>query len=556
MKTKRRVRFDLDTLGALAGEKALTNGEAYFRDGRVQMLAVEPDRVLALVAGAEDYRTELTAHGEEIGGACSCRAFADRGFCKHMVAAALAANAADDGADEIGALARIRSHLKGKGVDALVEMIVDLAARDPVLYRRLDIAATAAGADDRTLEARLRKAIDSATRTGGYVHYREAAGWAAEVDAALDPLADLASGKRGGLALKLAERAIERLERAVEHIDDSDGHCLALLARVRDIHLAAVLAVRPDPVQLADELFAREMESEYGAFDGAAALYADALGETGLAEYRRLATRAWEKLPHRSGETQARYDPSHHRLKDILDIFAERDGDIDARIALRAKDLSSPWGYLDLAEFCLGQGREEDALRWAEEGLWAFEDGPPDERLALFAADRLSRIGRQAEAEAHLWRAFEKAASLELYVRLRKLGGAGARERAVTFLKARLVGDKGSRLHYPADLLIRILAREKMIDAAWATLRTHRASMSVKQELARTSEATHSREALEVYAEQVEELAGAGGQAAYAEAAKLTAHMATLRSAAEQAEYLTALKTRHGRKRNFMKLLA
>ena len=81
----------------------------------------------------------------------------------------------------------------------------------------------------------------------------------------------------------------------------------------------------------------------------------------------------------------------------ILDRFAERDGDVEARIALRAKDLSSPWKYLELAEFCLKHKGANEALRWAEEGLWRFEDGPLDARLVLFAADLLMR--RIAEAK-------------------------------------------------------------------------------------------------------------------------------------------------------------
>ena len=48
--------------------------------------------MLAQVAGTEDYRTELTGRGEDFDGECSCPAFEDWGFCKHMVATALAAN--------------------------------------------------------------------------------------------------------------------------------------------------------------------------------------------------------------------------------------------------------------------------------------------------------------------------------------------------------------------------------------------------------------------------------------------------------------------------------
>ncbi len=532
MTTEDRPRFDVDALRDLAGETAFTRGEAYHRDGRVVILRIEPGRVVAQVGGTEDYRTELVGRGEQIGGECTCRAFEDRGFCKHMVAVGLAANAAGAAGDGegqgegAGALGRIRAHLQARGVGALVEMILGLAERDTALFRKLDMAASLAHADDKTLEARLRKAIDDATRTRDYVDYRQAAGWAADVDEVLDAVADLVPAGRAGLALKLAQRAIDRIERAVESIDDSDGNCGALMHHAGEIHLAAARAAPPEPVQFARDLFAREMASNFETFSGAAALYADVIGEKGLVEYRRLAIEAWEKLPSRSGAMRAAHDEfsgDYYRLEGILDFFAERDGDVDARIALRAKDLSSPWKYLELAQFCLAQGRAADALRRAEEGLWVFEDDRPDERLVLFAADLLSKAGRDGDAQAHLQRAFEKAPSLELYIRLRKLGGEAARERAIKFLEAGPAKQMRTRWHSAADILVRVLMHETMFDAAWAAVRKHQASMDMKETLAGASEATHPREALEVYAERVHQLAEAGGNPAYAEATALIA---------------------------------
>lgn len=555
MKAKDPPRFEIDALRRLVGEKVFARGESYHRAGQVEILLIEPNRVLAQVSGTEDYRTELVGRGNRIDGACSCPAFGDWGFCKHMVAVALAANTAgiDAGAEGVGALSRIRDHLRQKGVDALVGMIVDLAERDPALFRKLDLAAATRDADDKTLRARLRKAIDGATRTRDYVEYGEAGGWAAGVDEALDAVAELASGSRAGLALELVEHAIERIEQAIASIDDSDGYCSPLLERARDIHLAAATTARPDPVQLARNLFAREVEDDYDTFASAGRLYADVLGEGGLAEYRRLAVAAWDKKPRSDGDDEFSID--RHRLTDILDFFAERDGDVDARIALRTHDLSSAWRYLELATFCLSQGRTDEALRRAEEGLWIFEDGRPDERLVSFVAELLLKAGRKEEAEAHLWRAFEKAPSLELYARLRKLGGKVARERAVKFLAARLADNERAPWRSHADLLVRILIDEKIFDTAWAVIREHQVSIETTDALAQASATKFPREALEVYSERVNQFASTGGNAAYAEAAKLVARMAALRNAAEQATYIAALKERHGKKRNFMKLL-
>ena len=411
-------RFDVAALKRLAGG-AFARGEAYYREGRVEILAFEPRRVLARVTGTEDYRVNLLGAGETIKGECNCPAFDDYGFCKHMVATALAANATGHAHEQSsGVLARIRAHLEDKSNGVLVAMIVELAERDPALFRKLEIASAADRADDKTLAARLGKAIDQATATRGFVEYGEAGGWAAGVDEALDALEAL-DAKRDRLVLKLAEHAIDRIETAIESIDNSNGQCGDLLERARDIHIRAARSARPNPIALARDLFERETGDGYGTFDGAAWLYADALGEAGLAEYRRLATEAWEKLPPLSARSRKKAEGDYAGLSGILDRFAARDNDVEARIALRAKDLSSPWKYFELAEFCLKHKSADEALRWAEEGLWAFEDGPSDARLVLFAADLLVKADRGAEAEVLLRRTFERAPDFNVYLRWR-----------------------------------------------------------------------------------------------------------------------------------------
>jgi uncharacterized Zn finger protein len=543
-------RFDIAALKRLAGG-AFTRGEAYHRDGRVEILAIEPTRVLAQVTGTEDYRVNLLGKGETVEGECACLAFGDHGFCKHMVATALAANEIDDGPASEGALGRIRAHLVAKPVDALVAMIVDLAERDSALFRKLEIASAADGDDEKALAARLGKLIDQATATRGYVEYRAAGAWAGGVDEALDAL-DALDPRHDRLLLQLTGRAIDRIESAIESIDDSDGECGSLLERARDMHLRAARGTRPDPIALARDLFEREIGDGYGTFDGAAWLYADVLGEAGLAEYRRLATEAWEKLPPLTGRGRQNAEGEYAGLSRILDRFAEREGDVETRITLRAKDLSSPWKYLQLAEFCLKQKGATEALRWAEEGLWMF-DGHSDARLALFAADLLREAGRRDDAAAALKRAFERAPDFNVYLRWREIEGDTVRDQALALLER--LSAKTSALGYPADLSVKILMHEGQFETAWTITRKYRVSRAVREGLARASEVDCPREALDVYAQRVDELANGGGNRAYEEAAGLVARMGRLRAPAEQRAYVATLKQRFGLKRNFMKLL-
>jgi len=274
-----------------------------------------------------------------------------------------------------------------------------------------------------------------------------------------------------------------------------------------------------------------------------------------LAQYRCLATEAWEKLPPLSGRGRQRAEGDYDGLLNILDRFAERDGDVETRIKLRAKDLSSPWKYFKLAEFCYEHKSADEALRWAEEGLWAFEDDISDARLAIFAADLLVGGDRRGEAESILKRAFERGPGFDVYLRWREIGGEAALTQALALIERRAAAKTGPFFGHLADLGIKILMHEKRFDMAWAIARQHRVSRAMKEGLARESEVDHPREALEVYAERVEELANAGGDRAHQEAAGLIARMGRLREAAEQAAHVASLKERFGRRRNFVKLL-
>ena len=346
MKAKAPTRFDLDAIRGQADAKTFERGKEYFDDDCVEILSLEPKRVLALVAGTDDYRTIVRQDKNRIGGECSCPAFGDFGFCKHMVAAALAANAAGDDSEAAGALPRVREHLQAKSKDQLVDMVLELAALQPELLGKLNTQVTMASADDSTIERRLKADIEKATRVDYYLDYQRAKRWRGEVDTVLTAVAEIATGPRAALALKLMDHAIERIGGVFESIDDSDGHLGSLLARAGEIHLTAARAAGPEPIALARVLFKREMRDDLGTFSGSVIDYADVLGEQGLAEYRRLAAAAWEKL---RGRRRTKDDSDHMgsvaQLKAILDFFAERDGDVEARIALRAKDLSSQWAY-------------------------------------------------------------------------------------------------------------------------------------------------------------------------------------------------------------------
>lgn len=388
--------YDLNALRETVGDKVLARGQAYHSDGRVELLDVKRNRIRARVAGTEIYQAELTGSGRRFSGTCTCPAFEREDFCKHLVATALAANAMDAGTvDSVrDHFMQIREHLRAKGIEALADMIMGIAERDADLRRHLELAVAMDGKDDETLFTRFKAAITEATRTSGYIEYRQMRAWAANVEAILAHLEGMIDKARAPVVLRLLDHFFARMDKALQNVDDSDGHGGGLLARASELHLEACRASKPEPLALARDLFRRETEWDGDYFFRASETYRTLLGKAGLAEYRRLAQEVWAQFkPLRGGARRVRDDEPamRYRLQSILESLAARDGDIDAWIAIRATDLSSAYAYLQVAKLCADHGRTAEALKWAEEGLWQFED-EPDRRLVVFAATLRRRL--------------------------------------------------------------------------------------------------------------------------------------------------------------------
>ncbi|WP_342708466.1 DUF6880 family protein [Bradyrhizobium sp. B124] len=560
----RTDRFDLAALREVAGDKTFARGSAYQADRRVEIITIDEARVVARVAGTEIYRCELTGQGEIFSGACTCQAFADRGFCKHLTAVALTVNNLEP--DELGQasnrLGKIRDHLRAKGIDRLVEMIIGLAERAPKLLEELELSAALDSADDATLSAQLKRAITDATRVRGYIEYRDMRDWVRHIDGALDRISVLLGGGRALLVLELLDHFFGRMDEALTKVDDSDGGGGACYARACEIHLAACEQAKPDSIELARVLFAREVNSDWDFFFGASETHADVLGTAGLAEYRRLATEAWQKIRSRRGRRTEIRTGGEYALRAMMERFAERDGDVDAGIAIRASDLSTAYDYLGIAQLCLDNGREQEALKWAEEGLWKFED-EPDQRLVLFTCGLLQRSGRNEDANERLWKLFSREPSVELYLRLKSdAGDCNAqilvRDKAIAALSVR-AGKSGSQSEWSvfgaAEVLVRVLMAEGLLADAWAAADKHGCREILMEELARASETDLPAEALKAYAQLVERKVRLGGQGNYSDAHAMIKRMRRLDGAIQHSAYLADLMTRHKAKRNFIKLL-
>jgi uncharacterized protein DUF6880/SWIM zinc finger len=540
-----------ETLRDLAGPAAFGRGLTYHRQGRVELLSAGVTRAVASVRGTETYRVELRLQDASVAGTCECPAFEDSGFCKHMVAVALAA--AETGA--LDRVAPLRDYLSGQGIEALVERLLRLAERDDGLMRDLEREVADLADSDEALVARYRKMIDEATDPRGGVDYWGAGAYADEIATLLPALNALARSGRAAAALELVEHLLDCIEEGIGEADDSEGEVYEVGAQACRLHLELCRAVRPDARALGEALFTRQVDGEMDLFAGAAETYADVLGPDGLATFHRLAAAAWAALPPPRRDT---FCPRRSRLKAILDDAAQQAGDVDARIGLRKAELTEPGAYREIAELCVAAGREEEALRWIEEGLWCFEDRP-DDRLQRRAAELMVRAGRAAEAQSLLWRVFERHPSLAVF---RELAAIPTTESPVAKATAMLreaaqrAAKAGARLNAPAQILLDLQLELGAVDDAWVTAQTWGVGEHRLMALAERTIESHGALAAAAYQSAAESRIAAGGSQAYDEAVALVRRRGlACNDAADQAAYVDDLRTRHKAKRTFIQRL-
>ncbi|MGH7023171.1 MAG: SWIM zinc finger family protein [Caulobacteraceae bacterium] len=548
---KSQLRFERAALRERAGEKVFARGVAYADEGRVRILSIGRGGIAARVVGSEPYSVTLTGSGRKFGGGCSCPAFEDWGFCKHLVALALTMNETEAVADFEQNETRLRAYLTRQTAEQLSERIMTLAARDEDLWRQLDSEAAFAVGDDETVVALLDDAIDQAMDTGGGFNWRGAGDWADGVRQVVGQIEKLLAGGRHVVALRALDRLFELAEEACEEIDDSEGEAATVLGEAQELHLAACVAAKPDPVLLAQTLFEREVESFTDLWPGAWATYAKPLGKRGKAEYRRLAEAAWRESGDRGDRSAAMR---------ILDAIAQDAGDIDARIALRAPDATEARDFTNLAQLCIEAGRKDAALAWAEEGVWRLEDRP-DRHLTTLAASLMRGAGRSAEAEALLWKAFERDPDMRLYQELKRTSAdpSSVGERCARQIERRIVPTSG-RIWLPLpDLLVEVLLEEGLADQAWRARHAHGCGERLLETLARATEDSHPDEAVQAYANMVERNIASANNGGYGAACRLVGHLEDLRArqgqSAAHAAHLQELRSRHKAKRNFIRLL-
>ena len=578
-----------------AGWLIFERGVAYADHGRVTALEATDAEVTAVVLGSSPYRVAIRLAGGLLTFDCSCPMGDDRTFCKHLVAVGLEvagdgpdlphALPTDDpttliedlgrghGVDERADLEQIEAWLADQPAELLRGLLVDRAGKDGELCRQLARLAAAEGQGGLDV-APYRAAIEDAFAFEdfgefGFVHYRDAWGWRHEVEAVLDDLNALLESGFAAEVVGLAELVLVELDGSVGHVDDSDGHLYELFERAMTLHLAACRHARPDPVVLAEKLFRWALEFELDRYLGAIGDYAPVLGDDGLNVYRALAEQHWAEVPTLTPGDNPRDGFAHRfRIHTIMERLAAATGGLDELLEVMARDQSSGYAFLRIAEACRDHGHDDLALDWAERGRAAF---PAELRLLEILVDLHTDAGRHDQALDAARELFTRAPSLDAYRRLRACAescGAwpGEREPALAGLRdaigrqRRQTATSRSPWHRPdGSTLVEILLSEDDIDAAWKAAETYGCRPDLELQLAKRRADEYPSDALAVYRRHLDRALEPAKDHAYAEVVRLLTLMRPLHQRLGQdADFdrvVSEIRTGFKRRRNLIKRL-
>jgi len=254
------------------------------------------------------------------------------------------------------------------------------------------------------------------------------------------------------------------------------------------------------------------------------------------------------------------------------DDHADVAGDVDAAVEVLARDQSSPYQFVLIAERLREAGRYDDALARAQKGreLFACEDS----RLVDAATREYHRAGRCADAVALAWRAFDEMTTPAEYQRLceqARLAGVWEVNRARALAKLRrqveteMAAASSKKPGRPQpwavcdpSALVSVFLFERDVDQAWSEAQAAGCSRALCLELARLREQDHPSEVIPIWQSEVERAIDAKNTHAYAEAVATIARIRTLMVAADHEEafppYAAQLRARQKTKRNLMKL--
>jgi hypothetical protein len=319
-------------------------------------------------------------------------------------------------------------NLEALGAQRLAELLMDIAGGDAATKRRLRLELTAREAPE-AMAAEVRKRLTQIARARSFADWRKVRDLAADLEAQRRAIIDQVATSNAAEALELMWRFMDLAEPVHARCDDSNGVIGDVFRDACRALGALAQAAKPDPVALADRVFAALNDNSYGQYDHLIETLSPSLGDKGLdhlkGRFVALSKTPVEKPSSEERkvigwgtggplyEDEIRASSRQSTIRLALQEIADAQGDIDAYIdQYDAKTRKVPGIAAKIARRLLAAGRAEEALRTIE-AAEQRKGGWPDLDWQDARIDALEALRRGEDAQAARWSCFERALSAE-----------------------------------------------------------------------------------------------------------------------------------------------
>jgi hypothetical protein len=475
------------------------------------------------------------------------------------------------------------------GMDRLAALVLDHAAQDELLARKLELAIAAATPDIDILIARVRSDIALTRQDNTFYGYYQAGQLADDLEATRRAIVEDVLPRSPCAAADLLAEFVHLDRHVMEQCDDSDGRVgMVIQEAVEDLGRAWAAVPDGDLGEMADLVLELVHDNDYGVHERVVTAFKDALDVEGLIILeQRVRERLSVLSPTDGADTNEpdidqlgegdpfgeqtdderggpgaqearRHSYERSTLFGLLKEIADIRGDVDGYIALLGQTGSIDYHIRDIVERLLRADRYQDALDWI-----AREGADPRRDLSDLHIQALERLDRRTEAQGVRWAVFRRTLSLDtLNAFLERVADEGERQAAIT----RAVGVATG--HPSRSAALRVLAtfvpaaaedyivahHEELNGDLYGTLRPIAEALADAHPLAsvllyrRLTDAVLERKASQHYRYRhaVRDLLAGD---------RLAAAVPDWRGQPTQGEYRQALAVEHKRKRSFWVLL-
>lgn len=318
-------------------------------------------------------------------------------------------------------------NLEALGAAHLAQLLIEISDGNAAAKRRLRMELVGAGSPAE-LAKEVRKRLATIGRSRSFVDWQNRKALIDDLDTQRRTINEQVAKRAPTEGLELMWRFLDLAESVYRRTDDGSGTISNVFAAAASDLGEIAQTARPDPIELAEQIFAALNRNGYGQFDDLIPSLAPALGPRGLEHLKQLVAAflaepietppaenrkaiGWGSAqgPIYADDVERRTRIRRGRL--ALRDIADAQGDVDAFIAQYDEPVRKlPAIAAEIATRLLEAGRAEDAWRIIEATEHPHAAGQnfgwDDARIAV-----LESRGRPDEAQASRWSCFERALS-------------------------------------------------------------------------------------------------------------------------------------------------